>query len=254
MIHRCFILYCLMAIAPNLCAQEPAEEVVHVTIRPAGPPMPALKYEFLPEFRDRVSGNAVVHYHRAADLAGKRLAFANPEEKPAKWLEMPVRELPLEEVRLFVGREQNVFQELELAARCDHCDWQIREGARTQGFGFLFPDVQKLRELANFLTLRARVEIAEGHVSEAVRTLRVGFTMAKHANQADTLISALVGAAIAQLMTDQATELSQIPGAPNLYWALTDLPRPLINLREAMQAERLMVNALFPLQDSLSTN
>jgi hypothetical protein len=74
--------------------------------------------------------------------------------------------------------------------------------------------------------------------------------MAKHANQADTLISALVGTAIAQLMTDQATELSQIPGAPNLYWALTDLPRPLINLREAMQAERLMVNALFPLQES----
>lgn len=74
--------------------------------------------------------------------------------------------------------------------------------------------------------------------------------MAKHANQADTLISSLVGTAIAQLMTDQATELSQIPGAPNLYWALTDLPRPLINLREAMQAERLMVNALFPLQES----
>src|SRR5947209_1955988 len=114
----------------------------------------------------------------------------------------------------------------------------------------LLPDVQQLRDLANPLKLQAQLEIADGHFTEAVRILRIGYTMAKHANQADTLISSLVGTAIAQLMTDQATELSQIPGAPNLYWALTDLPRPLINLREAMQAERLMVNALFPLQES----
>jgi hypothetical protein len=60
----------------------------------------------------------------------------------------------------------------------------------------------------------------------------------------------LIGVAIAQLMTDRVTGLLQIPKAPNLYWALTDLPRPFISLREAMQAERLMVTALFPLQES----
>jgi hypothetical protein len=250
MIRGNFVLCCLIAVTPNLWAQESREEVVRLTIRPAAAPVPALKYEFLPEFREQVSGNAVIHYQRAADLAGKRLTFDNPDEKPTKWLEMPIGELPLAEVRLFVDRERIVFQELELASRCDSCDWQIREAARTQGFSFLFPDIQKLREFASFLMLRARLEIAEGKTPDAVRTLRVGFTMARHANQADTLISSLVGAAIAQLMTDQATELLQIPNAPNLYWALTDLPRPFISLREAMQAERMMVNALFPLQES----
>jgi hypothetical protein len=250
MIPRCFLILGLLTIASNVFAQEPAEEVVHVTIRPAAEPVPALKYEFLPEFRDQVSGNAVIHYHRAADLAGKRLSFDNPDEKPTQWLEMPARDLPLAEVRRFVDREQKVFQELELAARCDQCDWQIREAARREGFSFIFPDIQKLREFANFLKLRARVETAEGKVPEAVRTLRLGFAMARHANQADTLISSLVGAAIAQLMTDQVIELLQIPNAPNLYWALSDLLRPFIDLRGAMQAERLMVNALFPLQES----
>lgn len=248
--HRWFTLFSILAMVSKVAAQDPTEEVVRVTIRPAAAPVPALKYEFLPEFRDQISGNAVIHYHRAADLAGKRLAFDNPDENPAKWLDMPIRELPLAEVRLFVDRERIVFQELELASFCDQCDWQIREVARREGFSFRFPDIQKLREFANYLKLRVRVEIAEGHVPEAVRTLRVGFTMAKHANQADTLISSLVSAAIAQLMTDQVIELSQIPDAPNLYWALTDLPRPFINLRGAMQAERLMVNALFPLQES----
>jgi hypothetical protein len=235
---------------PQLRAQQPAEEVVRVAIRTAAAPVPALKYEFLPEVRDQVSGNAVVHYHRAADMAGKRLTFDKPDEGPTKWLEMPIRDLPLDEVRLFVDREQRAFQELELAARCDQCDWQIREGAKTQGYTFLFPDLQKLREFANFLKLRARLEIAEGNASEAVRTLRVGFTMAKHADQANIMISALVGAAIAQLMIDQALELIQIQGAPNLYWALTDLPQPFINLRMPMQMERLMVHGYFaPFQE-----
>lgn len=250
MSHRFPVVFWCLIIAPKLGAQEPSEEVMQVTIRPAAAPVPALKYEFLPEFRDQISGNAAIHYHRAADLAGKRLAFDNPEELPAKWLEMSARDLPLPELRRFIDREQRVFRELELASRCDRCDWQIREAARTEGFGFLFPDIQKLREFGNFLKLRARLEIAERRVPEAVRTLRVGFTLAQHANQADTLISSLVAAAIAQLMAEEVTEFLQIQGAPNLYWALTDLPRPFINLREAMQAERMMVNALFPLQDS----
>src|SRR5947209_4708791 len=71
MIPRCFMILGLLTIASNGFAQEPVEEVVRVTIRPAAAPVPALKYEFLPEFRDQISGNALIHYHRAALLAGK---------------------------------------------------------------------------------------------------------------------------------------------------------------------------------------
>jgi hypothetical protein len=243
MFHRCFILFCLLALAPNLCAQQPPEEVVRVTIRPAAAPVPALKYEFLPEYRDQISENAAIYYGRAAMLGIPNLG--GPEEKVWTWMELPLKDLPQEEVRLLLRPYHNVFRELELAARCDHCDWHIREAARTQGFAFLFPEIQKLREFTNLLVLRARLEMAEGHVAEAVRTLRVGFTMAKHATRGDTLISALVAASIAQIMTDQATELLQLPGAPNFYWAFTDLPRPFIDLRTGMQAERLMVSGIF---------
>lgn len=239
MIPRSFILLCLLAIAARLGAQDPAEEMVRVTLRPATAPVPALKYEFLPEYRDEVSGNAAIHYGRAAEMGIKNLG--GPEEKVWTWMELPLKDLPQEEVRRLLVPYRNVFRELEAAARCDRCDWQLRDSMRTQGLSFLFPEIQKLREFANLLKLRVRLEMAEGHVDEAVRTLRVGFTMAKHAKQADTLISSIVGTAIAQFMADQVTELVQLPGAPNLYWALTDLPRPFINLRTGMQAERLMV-------------
>lgn len=163
---------------------------------------------------------------------------------------MPLKELPREEVHLLLRPYHNVFRELSQAARRERCDWQVRDGIQTQGIGFVFPEIQKLREYTNLLKLRVRLEMAEGNIAEAINTLRIGFTMAKQATQGDTLISSLVGAATAQEMADQATALLQLPGAPNLYWAFTDLPRPFIDLRPAMQTERLTVNALFPLQES----
>jgi hypothetical protein len=174
-------------------------------------------------------------------MLGKR---PGPEDKFWKWLEIPVKDLPLEEVRPFVQRYNNLFRELDLASRCDRCDWQFRERIKTDSFGFLLPDIQELRELANLLRLRSSLEIADGRYSDAVQTLRVGFAMAKHANESPTLIAALVGVAVANQMADQVVELIQVSGAPNLYWAVTDLPRPFIDLRLAAQSERMMVYGL----------
>src|SRR5262245_8054995 len=161
MIRRYLSVLSFLAMAPRLGAQESPEEVVQVTIRPTAAPVPALKYQFLPEYRDQSSGNAVLHYHRAVLLAGKRLQFA-PDDKPAKWLEMPAKDFPKEEVRLFIDREKNVFRELDLASRCEHCDWQLREQMRTDSLNFSLPDIQQLREFAQLLRLRVNLEIADG--------------------------------------------------------------------------------------------
>jgi hypothetical protein len=106
------------------------------------------------------------------------------------------------------------------------------------------PDIQPLREFANLLALRARSAMAEGRFVDAVESLRVGFTMARNANQSPTLIASLIGVAIANQMAEQMTALLQVSAAPNFYWALTDLPRPFIDLRRPLQSERLMVHTL----------
>src|SRR5262249_34174917 len=38
-------------------------------------------------------------------------------------------------------------------------------------------------------------------------------------------------------------EMVQQPGCPNLYWALTDLPAPLVDLRKGVQGEGMCVAA-----------
>src|SRR5262249_33529713 len=40
---------------------------------------------------------------------------------------------------------------------------------------------------------------------------------------------------------DTLEEMVQQPGCPNLYWALTDLPSPLVDLRRGVQGDRTLV-------------
>src|SRR5262249_9307292 len=110
----------------------------------------------------------------------------------------------------------------------------------------LMPDVQGFREYDSLLALRARLEMADGQLDKAVYTLQTGFAMSRHIALAPTMINYLVGVAIAHIMVVQVETLMQQPGAANLYWALTVLPRPFAELRHSLQGERLMLLAEFP--------
>ena len=47
-------------------------------------------------------------------------------------------------------------------------------------------------------------------------------------------------------MLEQFEELITVHGAPNLYWALTALPRPLIGVRSELEIERNLLENLIP--------
>src|SRR5262249_30889374 len=51
----------------------------------------------------------------------------------------------------------------------------------------------------------------------------------------------LVGMAIAFLTVGPLEEMLEQPGCPNLYWALTNLPSPLISLDKGLEGERLLI-------------
>ncbi len=51
---------------------------------------------------------------------------------------------------------------------------------------------------------------------------------------------------ISSLMLDALEEFIQAADAPSLYWPLTDLPRPLFDMRKQMQGERVAVYGTFP--------
>jgi hypothetical protein len=235
---------CLLLVVAPPASAEDALPPVRMTIHPQAEPVPALKYQLLPTPDDQQPGNAAVLYHRAILMRSQLRTEPEQDLKEADWLTAPVSELPRAEVRKAVAKYAAVLREIDLAAHRRQTDWQL-EG-RGEGPGLMLPEIQGMRSLATGLALKARLEIAEGQYDLAVRTLGNGFAMARQVSEGPLLLQPLVGFAIADLMLRQVQDLVQQPGAPNLYWALTSLPRPLIDLREALRGERALLVRQFP--------
>jgi hypothetical protein len=154
--------------------------------------------------------------------------------------------MPLEELR----RENVVLPNmplefLEQGARCGDCDWQLPIGD-VPFYTMVLPDAQQSRSFARLLAVKARREIAEGKLEDAIKTLQTSYALARNIAEGETLIHGLVGIAMCSTTHQQAMEFVQQPGAPNLYWALTQLPNPLIDVNEALQVESQGIELSFP--------
>ncbi len=238
------LLFCLPSLAAaqliqavgSAPAKAPAEEKVptsSLVLQSADEPREALKYRLLPPLVDRTPGNAAIQYQKLALLVSDRVKKL---QQVADWLDLPMDKLPREEVRQTLDSFKSVLDDLDAAARRDHCDWELlfREG---NFFGVPLPELQPMRSLGRLAALEARLQIADRKFDDAIHTLQTGYALARHVGQGPTLIHGLVGIAIGQSMSAPVQELIQQPGAPNLYWALTSLPQPLVDLRPGLETE-----------------
>jgi hypothetical protein len=67
--------------------------------------------------------------------------------------------------------------------------------------------------------------------------MQTGLAMARHLGEAPNLNQGLFGLAIGAVMLNQMEALVQAPDAPNLYRALQELPKPLVDLTKTMELE-----------------
>jgi hypothetical protein len=231
-------------------ADEPQsyETVIAMTVQRAPAPRPALKYQLLPELRDMSPGNPIHMYSKC--FAEQYNFWRNKEavENREKWQTIPLHDLPLDRIKAIYNR-RGPLRYADAAARLDRVDWQILLDLKREGPNLLLPDVQGLRELAGALKVRFRIEVAERRYDDAVHTAQTMFALARHFGEHPTIIGDLVGIAIAFVAIGPVDEMIQQPGSPNLFWALTDLPSPLVDLRLGVQGERAMMMSLFNLMD-----
>jgi hypothetical protein len=230
---------------------KPPQTIYALSLRSVGPPVPSFRYELVPSSRDLFANNAALLHHRAlhilADVRPAAREFHQSQEKLQEALDGPIKQFPKEEARTFLRTFNTVFKELEAAVKCDHCDWGIDQRVAAEGIGFLLPDAQKIRELAFLLKLRCRLHIADGKTELALRDIQTGFVLGRHAAQGPTLIHFLIGNAVATMFIAELEQAMQMPDCPNLYWSLTALPRPLIDLRKGIEGELRSMDAMIPL-------
>ena len=226
-----------------------SELLIRLDVRPAPAPRPALRYRLLPDLTEMSPGNPIQAYMKCM-MEQKKFFFDEEAIKNnAELLAMPLKELPAQELP---EDGRYVLTQIDTAARLDNPDWQTLPKLRADGIELLLPEVQQLRGLARALQVRFRAEIAQRRFDDAIRTAKTMFAMSRHLGEQPTLIGNLVGMAIASMTMYSLDEMLKQPGCPNLYWALTDLPTPLIGLDKGMDGERVMLQCFFrDLKESL---
>jgi hypothetical protein len=207
------------------------------------PPSPALRYNLLPRRRDLQPGNAAPLWIQAGQVArdvNKKIDHDWTQASAAA-----LKDLPKKEVRAVLEGYASALRLAEQASRRERCDWEIPP-FRLGNWDFPYAELQGFRELAQVLSVRCRLELSDGDFDRAAQTLQTGFTLARHVGDSDTLIQALVGIAIAEVMFSHVEAWMQVPGSPNLYWSLTALPVPLIDVRRAIEVEFGHFDQAFP--------
>lgn len=239
----------VLGLAPVARAQEPDTPVPEpkvLNVHPAAEPVPSLKYRLFPMESERNPGDAAPVYLRLAwemrDEAGEQV-----RTKADDWLARPIDAFPVDEAREFVDGWSTRLRQLHFAARRQSCDWAYTiPEQREESISILLPDAQGLRIWFRLLPVKARLEIVEGRYDDAVETIQTGMGFARHVGEGPFLINGLVGTAMANETLDRVEELIARPDAPNLYWALTVLPEPMIDYRGAVANEQKVVEWMFP--------
>lgn len=220
---RTLLLCAALAMLPwSASAEQPvpaAETLIRLNVQAMPAPKPALRYLLLPELKEMQPGNPIPNYLRC---------FIDQD------FSSPIETL-----------NASALRQADRAARMDKPDWQILLKAKTDGIGLLLPDVQKLRSLASALQERFHTEVAQHRFNDALRTAKTMFAMSRHMGEHPTLIGDLVGIAIAFVTIGPLEEMLAQPGCPNLYWALTNLPSPIISLGKGLEGERLLIDSEF---------
>lgn len=225
-------------------SKPPTIPTIKLTLSPAPEPKPALRYQLLPELRDRTSGNAVLHYYRAFSPEWQTMERHETVRKALDAWSEDTQKMPAADLRFLVNFA--ALKELDLGARRTYAEWNMLDRLRKDGLALLLPDVQGFRQCARLLAVRARFQIHDKKWSEAEYTLQTALQFAHDVGDAPTLIQSLVGMAQTNIALAEIEQWLQQPGSPNLYWALTDLPAPFVDLRKPIQGERLFFDNLFP--------
>jgi hypothetical protein len=234
------LLLIAMTLAAGPSSSNAGETAVRLYVRPMPAPKPALKYQLLPELEELNPGNAAQNYLKC--FMEQRTFFYSKQgvAERARYRKMPLIELRLEQLQQYGG---SALRQADWAARLDTLDWQALQRLQDGGMEGVPPEVGPLQVLAEALQVRFRFEVAGQRFDDAIRTAKTMFALARHVGEHPTEVADLVGLWVARLGLDTLEEMVQQPRCPNLYWALTELPCPLVDLRKGVQGDRILVAA-----------
>ena len=231
--------------------------VYKMTVTPAAEPVPALKHRLTIRPHKRRPGNGVTHYLRSAWENGIDSSWEYQRKKIGEdefdaWIrpqDVPIEDLPLERVESVVRSfSSQIDAFIDPATRSRRYEWGLGEEdlRGTESIAFLLPDTQGMRTLSRVLTLATRFAIAEHRYDDAINYARMNYKLGQDVGSQKFLVSNLVGIAVVGMGNQTMIDLIAAPDSPNMYWALSELPRPIVSIRESIRLEMSLGPRMFP--------
>jgi hypothetical protein len=218
----------LMATTTEANQAQPWTELI---IHPSKTSEAAQKYRFLPTAEEQTDADALPLYRKAIQL----MPDNSLQKQFSDWRSLPADQLPAEQIESALKKLKPALDLLARATRCKQCNWPfIKPGQVNQQ---KMDDLSKFRQFAFILDVQSKLQIAQGSYDQARQTMKTSLSMAKHLGDAPMLIQGLVGIAIAALNQSRIEQFIQSDNGPSLYWALEDLPQPLVDINKAIKIE-----------------
>ena len=221
-------------------------------VTPAAEPVPAFRYRLTVMPHETKPGNAVTRLLRCLGENTLTNIYKYTYDELGDdfdKLYTPSDQIPLDKLKAIDGKLDLLAEHfVKLAAYSREIDWGIEEedfrGIET--IGFLLPTAQETRDISRLLMIRARLQIAERRYDDAIETLKRNFRIAQTVSEMKFLVSGLIGIAEVGMGHRVIADLIAAEDSPNLYWALAELPTPMIDLRESLRMETSIFLRLFP--------
>ena len=229
--------------------------VYKMVVSPAAEPVPALRYRLTIEPHKTIPGNAVTHYLRSFGENSLNGPWKSANSKYGDEIDglyygnAAIKNGNLEKLREVAGYfDAYVENHIRRATLCRDCDWGLAEEELRgpESIGFLLPSVQQTRMISRALALRTRLAIAEGRFDDAIDHLRMNYQLGRNVSKMRFLVCSLVGVAEAGIANQGMIDFIAADNAPNMFWALAELPRPIIDIREAIRLEMSLVPRVLP--------
>lgn len=267
---------CLVGLANRSVAEESTKdgtqtegkvepETIRLTVHPKGAPTPALKIRLVPDAAEQLHGNSAIYYLKAMgffeqdyvrDRLREVIKKASEDAKstnrepsefpPYSYLELRPSDYPKEEVREYLKLLSFQVPILREARRYRDFSMDRNIHLSENPMGYVISEMQSLRELARNQRIRCRLAIAEGRIDDAIEVIGQQVSMSRHISMDDFLVSYLVGSAVLRMALDDTLVLLEHSECPNLYWAFSQLPDPLMNMEACLAMERQFIFLQIP--------
>jgi len=234
----------LTAIAICRGEESNGNTVVRLTVHPAPAPSPPLRYELLPDVMELSPGNPIQGYLKMFvdnhDMfhSNNMPFFYFPERADDEWFKIPLQQLPLDKLK---DLDTTPWKMIDTAARLELPNWQCRFWEwKKYGWGEWkgpLPEVVLMPDVVGRLQMRIRIQLADGRLNDAIATAKTLFAICRHLGECPTPFGSHYGTITGLRIMESLEEVIQKPECPNLYWALSSLPIPLVDTHQAIQGD-----------------